>query len=78
MQLRTNVKHLQGTLMVPSDKSISHRSIMFGAISSGKTTITNFLRGEDCLSTLAAFRSLGVNIEDDGRQSPLRGKDLQV
>ena len=65
VQLRTNVKHLQGTLMVPSDKSISHRSIMFGAISSGKTTITNFLRGEDCLSMT-------------GRQSPLRGKDLQA
>ena len=74
MQLRTNVKHLQGTLMVPSDKSISHRSIMFGAISSGKTTITNFLRGEDCLSTLAAFRSLGVNIEDDGTTITVEGQ----
>ncbi|EGO7765368.1 3-phosphoshikimate 1-carboxyvinyltransferase [Enterococcus faecalis] len=74
VQLRTNVKHLQGTLMVPSDKSISHRSIMFGAISSGKTTITNFLRGEDCLSTLAAFRSLGVNIEDDGTTITVEGR----
>ncbi|MEN2278309.1 3-phosphoshikimate 1-carboxyvinyltransferase [Enterococcus faecalis] len=74
VQLRTNVKHLQGTLMVPSDKSISHRSIMFGAISSGKTTITNFLRGEDCLSTLAAFRSLGVNIEDDGTTITVEGQ----
>ncbi len=74
MQLRTNVKHLQGTLMVPSDKSISHRSIMFGAISSGKTTITNFLRGEDCLSTLAAFRSLGVNIEDVGTTITVEGQ----
>ncbi|WP_410379943.1 3-phosphoshikimate 1-carboxyvinyltransferase [Enterococcus faecalis] len=60
--------------MVPSDKSISHRSIMFGAISSGKTTITNFLRGEDCLSTLAAFRSLGVNIEDDGTTITVEGQ----
>ncbi|XCQ52819.1 3-phosphoshikimate 1-carboxyvinyltransferase [Enterococcus faecalis ATCC 29212] len=74
VQLRTNVKHLQGTLMVPSDKSISHRSIMFGAISSGKTTITNFLRGEDCLSTLAAFRSLGVNIEDVGTTITVEGQ----
>lgn len=42
VQLRTNVKHLQGTLMVPSDKSISHRSIMFGAISSGKRRLQIF------------------------------------
>jgi len=47
---------------------------MFGAISSGKTTITNFLRGEDCLSTLAAFRSLGVNIEDDGTTITVEGQ----
>lgn len=60
-------KHpLQGTIQVPADKSISHRSIMFGAISKGTTTIKNFLRGEDCISTLNAFKSLGVPISDDG------------
>ncbi|MBO0423052.1 3-phosphoshikimate 1-carboxyvinyltransferase [Enterococcus plantarum] len=51
---------------IPSDKSISHRSIMFGAIAHGTTTIKNFLRGDDCLSTLKAFQDLGVEIEDDG------------
>lgn len=56
---------LNGTIHVPADKSISHRSIMFGAISEGTTTIKNFLRGEDCLSTLNAFKSLGVPITDD-------------
>ncbi|WP_270279498.1 3-phosphoshikimate 1-carboxyvinyltransferase [Vagococcus bubulae] len=57
---------LKGTIHVPADKSISHRSIMFGAISHGKTTIKNFLRGEDCYSTLEAFKQLGVPITDDG------------
>jgi len=64
---------LNGTIYVPADKSISHRSIMFGAISSGKTTIRNFLRGEDCLSTLEAFRQLGVSIEDDGEVMTVSG-----
>ncbi|WP_086314300.1 3-phosphoshikimate 1-carboxyvinyltransferase [Candidatus Enterococcus palustris] len=58
---------------IPSDKSISHRSIMFGAIAQGKTTIKNFLRGDDCLSTLKAFQDLGVNIEDDGETITVHG-----
>ena len=57
---------LKGTVRVPADKSISHRSIMFGSLAAGTTQVKNFLRGEDCLSTLAAFQSLGVPIEDDG------------
>ncbi len=55
MKLTTNKQSLSGTINIPSDKSISHRSIMFGSIAHGTTTIKNFLRGEDCLSTLAAF-----------------------
>lgn len=54
---------LHGTLMVPGDKSISHRAIMLGAISHGDTMIHHFLNGEDCLSTMQAFRELGVVIE---------------
>ena len=48
--------HLKGTIAVPADKSISHRSIMFGALAEGTTTVRNFLRGEDCYSTLHAFQ----------------------
>ncbi|HLQ41073.1 MAG TPA: 3-phosphoshikimate 1-carboxyvinyltransferase, partial [Tetragenococcus sp.] len=59
------VKSLRGTLTVPADKSISHRSIMFGAISQGITTIKNFLRADDCMSTLHAFEALGVPITVD-------------
>lgn len=66
-------KQLRGTIHVPADKSISHRSIMFGAISNGKTTIKNFLRGEDCLSTLNAFKQLGVPIHDDGKTIIVEG-----
>lgn len=73
MNLLTNKTQLQGTITVPSDKSISHRSIMFGSISEGKTVIKNFLRGDDCLSTLQAFRDLGVYIEDDGETIVVHG-----
>ncbi|MDR3156393.1 MAG: 3-phosphoshikimate 1-carboxyvinyltransferase [Lactobacillales bacterium] len=66
MKLKINSKGLQGTLKVPGDKSISHRSIMFGSLAKGKTEIHHFLRAEDCFSTLHAFESLGVKIEDNG------------
>ncbi|MBT0945222.1 3-phosphoshikimate 1-carboxyvinyltransferase [Streptococcus lutetiensis] len=66
MKLLTNVSQLQGTLRVPGDKSISHRSIMFGSLAKGKTTIRDILRGEDVLSTMQVFRDLGVDIQDDG------------
>ncbi len=60
---------LTGTLAVAGDKSISHRSIMLGALAEGTTTVEGFLPGEDTLATLAAFRQLGVTIEGpiDGR-----------
>lgn len=54
---------LQGSVRVPGDKSISHRSIMLGAIAEGATEITGFLEGEDSLATLNAFRQMGVKIE---------------
>lgn len=74
MELLQNQRGLKGTLHVPADKSISHRSIMFGALADGTTTIKNFLRAEDCLSTLHAFEKLGVLIEDDGETLTVHGK----
>lgn len=53
---------LRGSLRVPGDKSISHRSIMLGAIAEGETRISGFLEGADALATLAAFRRMGVDI----------------
>jgi cyclohexadieny/prephenate dehydrogenase / 3-phosphoshikimate 1-carboxyvinyltransferase len=52
-----------GELLVPGDKSISHRALMLGGIANGVTDITGFLAGEDCLATLRALQSLGVRIE---------------
>jgi len=57
---------LEGALRVPGDKSMSHRSIMFGAIATGVTEVAGFLEGEDSLHTLEAFRALGVPIERGG------------
>ncbi|MDX9874435.1 MAG: 3-phosphoshikimate 1-carboxyvinyltransferase [Spongiibacteraceae bacterium] len=54
---------VKGTVRVPGDKSISHRAIMLGAIAEGVTDISGFLEGEDALSTLQAFRAMGVDIE---------------
>lgn len=60
---------LRGTLRVPGDKSISHRSIMLGSLAEGVTEVSGFLEGEDSLATLDAFRHMGVQIEGpvDGR-----------
>ncbi|MEG0293174.1 3-phosphoshikimate 1-carboxyvinyltransferase [Enterococcus sp.] len=68
---------LKGIIEVPADKSISHRSIMFGSIAHGTTTIKNFLRGEDCFSTMHAFQALGVAIEDDGDVITVHGKGIE-
>lgn len=57
---------LKGSIQVPGDKSISHRSIMFGSMASGKTTVEGFLLGADCLSTISCFRKLGVEITLEG------------
>lgn len=54
---------LKGKVRVPGDKSISHRSIMLGALAEGVTHVTGFLEGEDSLCTLRAFRDMGVKIE---------------
>ena len=56
-------KVFKKTIKIPGDKSISHRSIILGSIAKGKTEITNFLNGEDCICTQKAFESLGVEIE---------------
>ncbi|NJK78775.1 MAG: 3-phosphoshikimate 1-carboxyvinyltransferase [Chloroflexaceae bacterium] len=56
-------RHLRGKLLVPGDKSVSHRAVMFNAIARGRARITNFLTGADCLSTIACMQALGVEIE---------------
>ena len=65
---------LKGILRVPSDKSISHRSIMLSSLNKGTVVVKNFLRSEDCLNTLKAFIELGINIEDKQEKIVIRGK----
>ena len=88
MKLKTNVNHLNGSIRVPGDKSISHRSIIFGSLAEGETKVYDILRGEDVLSTIQVFRDLGVEIEDkdgvvtiqgvgmDGLKAPQNALDM--
>ncbi|EPF49425.1 5-Enolpyruvylshikimate-3-phosphate synthase [Streptococcus pneumoniae] len=88
MKLKTNISHLHGSIRVPGDKSISHRSIIFGSLAEGETKVYDILRGEDVLSTMQVFRDLGVEIEDkdgvvtiqgvgmDGLKAPQNALDM--
>ena len=67
---------LRGDLTVPGDKSISHRSIMLGSLARGTTTVTGFLQGADCLSSIACFRQMGIEIENDQNTVKIHGKGL--
>ena len=64
---------LNGSIKVPGDKSISHRSIMLGSIANGVTNISGFLEGEDSLATLKAFQQMGVQIERAGSNVAIYG-----
>ncbi|SNB44850.1 3-phosphoshikimate 1-carboxyvinyltransferase [Geobacter sp. DSM 9736] len=70
-------KAVKGEMVVPGDKSISHRSIMLGSLAEGQTRVTGFLRGEDNLATLNAFRAMGIDITDDGTTLRISGKGLR-
>lgn len=74
MKLRTNAKQLKGYLKIPGDKSISHRSVIFGSLAQGVTTVYGILRGEDVLSTMQVFRDLGVEIKDEGDAVEIHGR----
>ena len=67
---------LHGEITVPGDKSISHRAVMFGSIAKGTTEIHNFLQGADCLSTIACFQKMGIDIEQDRDHVLVRGNGL--
>ncbi|HAP15413.1 MAG TPA: 3-phosphoshikimate 1-carboxyvinyltransferase [Lactococcus sp.] len=77
MKLTTNARRLKGTITVPGDKSISHRSIMFGAIAHGQTRVHHILRAEDVTATIQAFQALGVKIEDNGKMVCIQGRGFE-
>lgn len=75
--LITHPHALNGEFYPPGDKSISHRAVMFGALSQGKSTYTHFLQGEDCLHTMQAFQAMGIDIElDSAGKLTVHGKGL--
>ena len=67
---------LKGSFELIGDKSISHRAVMFSSISKGDNKISNFLMGEDCLSTISCFRKMGVDIQIDGKDVYVKGNGL--
>lgn len=67
---------LKGSFELIGDKSISHRAIMFSSISKGHNKISNFLMGEDCLSTIDCFRKMGVDIKIEGKDVIVKGNGL--
>ncbi|ETP73314.1 3-phosphoshikimate 1-carboxyvinyltransferase [Lachnospiraceae bacterium JC7] len=73
------LRPLRGTVKVPGDKSISHRSVMLGALSEGTTHVTGFLNGADCLSTISCFRRMGIEIElsEDETEVTIHGKGIR-
>lgn len=77
MKIIKPASRLRGELTVPGDKSISHRSVMFGSIAKGTTEIQGFLEGADCLSTISCFRHMGIEIEKKDSGILVRGRGLR-
>ena len=72
----TKIKGISGEISIPGDKSISHRGVMFGAISDGTTELTGFLDGADCRSTISCFRKMGIEITQVHDHVMIHGKGL--
>ena len=71
------VKRVEGKIVLPGDKSISHRAVMIGAIADGTTNVKNFLNAEDCIATVDAFRKMGVDIRRDNKALVIKGAGLK-
>ncbi|HEX29935.1 TPA: 3-phosphoshikimate 1-carboxyvinyltransferase, partial [Candidatus Poribacteria bacterium] len=69
-------RRVRGEIVLPGDKSISHRSVMISALAEGESVIKGFLRSEDCLNTIRAIRMLGVKVHDDPIALRVKGKGL--
>src|SRR5271157_841611 len=67
---------IAGDIVLPGDKSISHRYALIAAIAEGDTRIRNYSTGADCHSTLGCVRSLGIDVEEQGTEVLIRGKGL--
>ncbi|UCD34770.1 MAG: 3-phosphoshikimate 1-carboxyvinyltransferase [Nitrospiraceae bacterium] len=74
----TNRGPLRGELICPPDKSISHRAIILSSLAEGTSIVRNFLRAEDPLCTLEAFRLMGIEIEVKSQKSEVRGQNNEI
>jgi 3-phosphoshikimate 1-carboxyvinyltransferase len=72
----SKARSFKGTFSPTPDKSISHRAVIFSSLSRGKSVIKNFLRADDPLSTINAFRMLGVDIDDSGSDITVNGRGI--
>ena len=70
------IKKLYGSILVPGDKSISHRSVMLGSIADGISVVDGFLQGDDAIATLTAFSDMGVVIYRNGDRLEINGVGL--
>ncbi|MDD5686802.1 MAG: 3-phosphoshikimate 1-carboxyvinyltransferase [Elusimicrobia bacterium] len=69
---------IAGEIEVASDKSISHRALMISAVSKGETRIKNFLKAEDCISTMNCLKKLGVSISEENDEIIVKGSGLKL
>src|SRR6516165_9951405 len=67
---------LRGSIVLPGDKSISHRYGMIASLAEGDSRISNYSTGADCHSTLGCMRALGIEIEENGTEVVIHGKGL--
>jgi 3-phosphoshikimate 1-carboxyvinyltransferase len=72
------VSGMKGEIRVPGDKSISHRAALLGGMAHGETHVSNFLLGQDCLSTLRCLKQLGVSWERQGTEVWIRGEGMEA
>jgi 3-phosphoshikimate 1-carboxyvinyltransferase len=68
---------ITGDILLPGDKSISHRYALIAAIAEGETRIRNYSTGADCQSTLGCVRALGIEVEGAGTEFAIRGRGLE-
>ncbi|MFA6141770.1 MAG: 3-phosphoshikimate 1-carboxyvinyltransferase [Candidatus Omnitrophota bacterium] len=71
------IKKLSGDIILPGDKSISHRAVMIGAISQGETSVRNLLDCDDCNYTIRAFRNMGIQIKNHKDRTIISGRGLR-
>jgi 3-phosphoshikimate 1-carboxyvinyltransferase len=69
-------RSLRGAIAVPGDKSVTHRAVMLASLAQGRSLITGYCRGEDCLNTMRACQAMGIEIQESPERLDVQGKGL--